>query len=120
MGNYFSFDGRIGRRTYLLAYVLPSFAACFAAAAIDRANGHVDGGLGPLATVAAFALLLPFLAGTAKRFHDRGKSAWWLLLPLVPVIGIVWTLIELGCQRGTWGGNKYGGDPLSTRWSAVA
>ena len=25
-----------------------------------------------------------------KRFHDRDKSGWWLLIQLVPVIGPIW------------------------------
>src|SRR5262245_34244102 len=32
----------------------------------------------------------------ALRAHDRNKSAWWVLLYLVPWIGWLWALIELG------------------------
>jgi uncharacterized membrane protein YhaH (DUF805 family) len=35
------------------------------------------------------AMLLPLLAAGARRLHDIGKSAWWLLFMLVPVGGIV-------------------------------
>ena len=70
-----------------------------------------------------------------KRLHDRNKSAWWLLLFYgVPgVIGgwygtytglglslflasfaiWIWTIVELGCLRGTEGSNQYGPDPLA-------
>ena len=35
-----------------------------------------------------------------KRFYDRGKSAWWLLIELVPVIGHIWIITELGFMKG--------------------
>jgi hypothetical protein len=47
----------------------------------------------------------------AKRYHDRDKSAWWILICLLPIIGGIWQLIELGCLRGTEGSNDYGPDP---------
>lgn len=51
-----------------------------------------------------FAVLL-------KRLHDRDKPVWWLFIILVPYVGILWVLVELGCLRGTKGPNRYGPDP---------
>ncbi len=51
------------------------------------------------------------IAAYVKRFHDRDKSAWWLLVGFVPVLGPIWLLIELGFLRGTIGANRYGPDP---------
>ncbi|MCC7118337.1 MAG: DUF805 domain-containing protein [Anaerolineales bacterium] len=42
-----------------------------------------------LASVFTVAVLLPFLAAGARRLRDIGKSAWWLLMILVPVGGLV-------------------------------
>lgn len=42
------------------------------------------------AAIFLIAVLLPFLAVGARRLQDAGKSAWWLLLLLIPVGGIVW------------------------------
>jgi uncharacterized membrane protein YhaH (DUF805 family) len=53
------------------------------------------------------------LAVYAKRWHDRDKSGWWTLISIVPVIGFVWILVELGCLPRTEGPNRYGTDPLS-------
>ena len=33
------------------------------------------------------AALVPFLSVTARRFHDIGMSAWWMLLIFVPLVG---------------------------------
>lgn len=51
----------------------------------------------------------------AKRFHDRDKRGWWTALIYFPIIGALWGMIELGCLRGSTGGNRFGPDPLQTR-----
>ena len=37
----------------------------------------------------ALALLLPSLAATARRLHDIDRTAWWMLLYLVPVLSLM-------------------------------
>jgi uncharacterized membrane protein YhaH (DUF805 family) len=53
-----------------------------------------------------------FAAVTAKRLRDRGKSPIWFALALIPLIGPLWLLIEIGLLRGAPGENRYGADPL--------
>ncbi len=48
------------------------------------------------------------LATTVKRWHDRDHSGWMYLIPLIPIIGPLWTLIECGFFPGTPGRNRYG------------
>ena len=40
------------------------------------------------------------LALYAKRWHDRDKSGWWSLIGLVPIIGAIWLIVELGILEG--------------------
>ena len=63
--------------------------------------------------VAALVFLWPALAVQAKRWHDRDKSAWWLLINLIPIVGIIWPIVENGFLEGTPGPNRYGDNPLS-------
>ena len=42
-----------------------------------------------------------------RRLHDIGRSGWFLLLALIPVIGAL-LLIYWLCQPGTPGPNTYG------------
>ena len=42
-----------------------------------------------LYVIVALALLLPGLAVGARRLHDTGRSGWWLLLGLIPLIGFI-------------------------------
>lgn len=53
------------------------------------------------------------LVSSIRRYHDRDKSGWWLFMALIPLIGGIWQLIELGFLAGTQGDNGYGPMPGS-------
>ena len=57
----------------------------------------------------ALAVLIPTLAVGARRLHDVGRSAWWLLLELT-LIGVV-LLIVWWALEGESGANAYGPAP---------
>ena len=50
------------------------------------------------------------LALQVKRWHDRDRSGWMVLISFVPIVSI-WALIECGFLRGTVGPNQFGQDP---------
>ncbi|HEY8360693.1 MAG TPA: DUF805 domain-containing protein [Ramlibacter sp.] len=56
--------------------------------------------------IAALALVLPSLAVGARRLHDIGKSAWLLLVGLIPFVGFL-VLIYWFIQPSA-GANQYG------------
>lgn len=60
--------------------------------------------------VAALALLLPSLGAGARRLHDIGKSGWFLLLGLVPVVGFL-VLLYFFLQPSSPGSNEWGAGP---------
>ncbi|MCI9173142.1 DUF805 domain-containing protein [uncultured Duncaniella sp.] len=41
----------------------------------------------------ALANIIPSLAVGIRRMHDIGKSGWWILINLVPVIGGIWFIV---------------------------
>lgn len=43
--------------------------------------------LAPLFLLCALSAILPMLAVTVRRLHDIDRSAYWMLLSFVPVIG---------------------------------
>lgn len=55
------------------------------------------------------------LAILVKRWHDRDKSGFMVFILLIPVIGFLWTLIEVGFLPGTVGPNRYGQDQLDVQ-----
>jgi uncharacterized membrane protein YhaH (DUF805 family) len=74
---------------------------------------HERWALGALAVYLALVSAWVLLAAGAKRFHDRDKNGWWVLISFIPVAGPVWYLIECGFWPGTTGANKHGPDPLA-------
>jgi uncharacterized membrane protein YhaH (DUF805 family) len=109
-----SFDGRINRAKFW-AGVGVLIAADIVAEIIDVVLGLNTGphGIGLVSSIFALVSIYLVLALYAKRWHDRDKSGWWSLIALVPVIGAIWILVELGMLQGTNGGNQYGADPLA-------
>ena len=63
-----------------------------------------------LSALVALAILVPGLAVSFRRMHDIGKSAWWFLLGLIPLVGwiIVIVLLAKDSQPGE---NAYGPNP---------
>jgi len=65
---------------------------------------------GPLSAVWGLATFLPSLAVTVRRLHDTDRSAWWLLVGLVPAVGVV-ALLAFCALDGRAGSNRYGPSP---------
>jgi uncharacterized membrane protein YhaH (DUF805 family) len=64
-----------------------------------------------LAGLFSLGTLLPSICVAGRRLHDRDKSAWWLLLGLIPIIGWL-VLLYFYVTPGTPGPNRFGPDPL--------
>ncbi|MEZ8103276.1 DUF805 domain-containing protein [Vibrio bivalvicida] len=130
----FSFQGRIGRKTYWVwnvVYYLMIVGFAMGMNVLAPSIAHL------ILPVFLIVIWVPDLAITAKRWHDRGKSSWWLLLNIPLVIGRmtvpvgdpslagqpsmlqaaasfaalvcgVWVLVECGFLKGADGENQYG------------
>jgi len=110
LGNLlFSVSGRASRKHYWLA-LLAILVIVGAAAGIDAATIDLEAEVAmPWLTIAASVIIIwPTIAIQVKRWHDRNKSAWWILIQLVPVIGPLWALVETGFLPGTPTENRYG------------
>jgi len=101
----FSFKGRIQRLHYwlftlvmLIIILVPAYVLFESFS--EEANNFVN--------LMSLIFLWPNLAVQAKRWHDRNKSAFWLLINFVPFIGTLWAIIENGFLAGTTDTNRYG------------
>lgn len=106
----FSFEGRIARKQYWLRFALPFFVVTLIADGL--ANAANSTALNVLSILVKLILIWPSFAIGAKRCHDRDRSGWFQLIVLIPIVGAIWLLIELGFLRGTAGPNRFGPDPL--------
>lgn len=61
-----------------------------------------------ISSIVGIVALYLYLAANARRFHDPGKSGWWSLIGLIPIIGSLWVLIECGFLKGNPGPNQWG------------
>ena len=55
----------------------------------------------------SLAVLVPSLAVSVRRLHDTGRSGWWILISLIPVVGAIW-LIVLPCLDSQPEANEWG------------
>jgi len=81
---YATFSGRARRKEFWY-FVLFSFLVSLVLNAIDLAIGTS----GILGLIYSLAVLIPSLAVSVRRLHDTGRSGWWVLIGLVPLIGLV-------------------------------
>ena len=119
----FSFQGRANRAKFWLVALgifvieIILFAALLGPVMTSADPQQALAGIGPIAPIVMFVFVVVAawvsLAVGVKRFRDRNKSGWWVLVNFVPLIGNLWYLIECGFLRGTPGPNDYGPDPLA-------
>jgi uncharacterized membrane protein YhaH (DUF805 family) len=100
--SYAKFDGR-SRRAEFWWYFLANLIIGVVLNVVDAVIGLA----GILSLIYALAVLVPGLAVGIRRLHDTGKSGWWLLIALIPIVGII-VLIVFFAQDSTPGVNDYG------------
>ncbi|WP_217925187.1 DUF805 domain-containing protein [Miltoncostaea oceani] len=60
---------------------------------------------------------VPSLAVGARRLHDTGRSGWWQLIALVPIVGLI-VLIVWWATEGDGAQNQWGRDPCDDAHTA--
>ncbi|RSS84129.1 DUF805 domain-containing protein [Streptomyces sp. WAC06614] len=102
---YAVFSGRARRQEFWL-FVLFSILVSIVLAVLDA----VLGTNGILGAIYSLAIVIPSLAVGARRLHDTGRSGWWQLIAIVPLIGTI-VLIVFWATEGEPNPNKYGPNP---------
>jgi len=102
--------GGVNRSQRWLGLILPVFLIAPSLMAIDMTTGTYDPhrGLATLSGLFMVRAVIPSIIVLIKRFHGLDKSGLWVLIGLIPVIGALWSLIELGCLAGTLGPSRFG------------
>ncbi|MGW8191293.1 DUF805 domain-containing protein [uncultured Sphingomonas sp.] len=113
---YFEVRGRSRRQEYWM-FTLFSILVGIATTIVDRALGFDWDSTGPINGLTSLALLIPSFTVTFRRLHDTDRSAWWMLLVFLPIIGWIW-LFVLYVTEGTRGPNRFGPDPKDPYGSA--
>jgi uncharacterized membrane protein YhaH (DUF805 family) len=116
LAKYADFSGRARRAEFWLWHLFTAgvgFLLFLAIGATSDGRTDVNGSAGMFALLyLAFvaATFIPSLAVLFRRLHDSDKSAVWILILLIPFMGLmvifIFTLLD-----GTFGPNRYGPDP---------
>ncbi len=80
---------------------------------MDTINGAMIIPYGYIYLLYALAVFLPSLALTVRRLHDVGKSGWFILIGLIPIVGAIWLLVLMVTDSAPRD-NEYGSNPYST------
>lgn len=101
---YANFNGRARRQEFWMYYL---FYIIFyiGVAIIDNVLG-----LGFLTLIYMLALFVPTISVAARRLHDTGRTGWWQLIGIIPLIGVI-VLIIFWVQDSHAGENQYGPNP---------
>ena len=99
-----NFSGRARRKEYWM-FVLISFLIAIGLAVIS-----VNMGTEVLFNIYSLILFIPSISYAARRLHDTGRSGWWQLISIIPIIGIIILLFFL-LQDSERYENNYGISP---------
>ena len=106
MGKYGTFSGRASRSEYWWFYlftILMSWGATIVAAAMFSFE---DPMVDILPSIVSLIFFIPAIAAGSRRLHDIGKSGWWQLLFIVPIIGWILLIVWLATNTKP-DGDKY-------------
>ena len=118
---YAEFSGRSRRKEYWMFFlftIMVGIVLGIIDAVLGLNFGSGFGSNGVLGSLFSLATLVPSLAVGIRRLHDTDRSAWWLLLVLLPIIGWI-VLLVFYCTEGTRGSNRFGDDPKSENLADV-
>lgn len=101
---YVNFEGRNTRTQYwmFILFYMIFYVVC---AIVGKVIGTTL-----IALLYSLALLLPSIAAATRRLHDTGRSGWWQLIALIPLLGAI-VLIVFLAQDTTPSDNQYGPNP---------
>lgn len=121
MGTTLSASGRIGRRRWWITQICVIAALVLVMyqttqVLILHTMSHEIQVIA-LCSGIGTSMLFVWISATAsiKRYHDRNKSALWLLIGLIPIIGQIWQLIELGALPANPNNNEFENETLTVQ-----
>jgi len=100
--NYANFSGRATRPEYwwfFLANLILSVVLGF---------------LPFIGNIYSLAVIVPGIAAAMRRLHDTGRSGWWLLLVLIPIVGWIIVIVWLATP-GNPEANEHGAPPAAVQ-----
>lgn len=109
--NFGNFEGRARRQEYWM-FMLFNYLVMIAISLMEILLPF----LAFLRLIYGLAVIIPDLSVTIRRLHDTGKTGWYYLVLLIPIVGFFWLLILL-CTDSDLDNNQYGPNPKNKAMS---
>lgn len=116
---YAVFSGRARRKEYWTFFLFNLVIGAGLSLLQGIAGIAGDGDHRVLVFMYALAVLVPSIAVTVRRLHDTNRSGWWLLIGLVPVVGVI-VLLAFMVQDSQPSENQYGPNPKAAESTGSA
>jgi len=110
------FTGRSRRKEYwmfTLFQILICFVLYIPALLLMENNRAIAVFLAMVYCLYSLAAFIPGLAVSVRRLHDTGKSGWFLLLAIIPLVGLI--ILVFMCLDSEPGSNAWGSNPKEAR-----
>ena len=109
MNNYANWNGRASRSEYWWFYLFISIVNIITLWLMEY-------GMWYLGFIIPLVLILPILSVAVRRLHDIGKSGWWFLLAIIPIVNFIgiFVILVFMVMEGEEHPNQYGNVPTNT------
>ena len=109
--NYATFSGRARRKEYWMFFLISALIS-IVLTLLDILLGtySMEYEAGLFSGLYSLLILIPSIAVVVRRLHDTNRSGWWILISLIPLVGVIvlFVFICLDSQPGT---NRFGANP---------
>ncbi|WP_448757939.1 DUF805 domain-containing protein [Aggregatibacter sp.] len=109
--NYATFSGRARRKEYWIFFLISALIS-IVLTLLDILLGtySVEYEAGLFSGLYSLLILIPSIAVVVRRLHDTDRSGWWILISLIPLIGVI-VLFVFMCLDSQPGTNRFGANP---------
>lgn len=108
--NLLSTKGRMRRRHFGIIFIILLVIRLLLFIVSDNSSSHDKQFL---VVFIQLILIVILLLQIIKRCHDFGKSGWFSLIVIIPIVGILYLLFA----PGNIGSNEYGDDPKNIHYN---
>jgi uncharacterized membrane protein YhaH (DUF805 family) len=99
---YADFNGRARRKEYWIFILIYTVI-----------NAVLNAlGMDVISMIIALVLLVPSVSIAARRLHDTGRTGWWQLIALIPIVGFIILIVFLA--QDSHDANDYGANPKTS------
>jgi uncharacterized membrane protein YhaH (DUF805 family) len=102
---YATFKGRARRKEYWFFYLFYTVISIVLSILAQKSEG-----VAIVLLLYYLVTILPGMGLTCRRLHDIGRSGWWMLVVLIPIVGPIVLFVWM-CMDSQQGGNQYGPNP---------